>query len=304
MHETKNDELSRRDFVNTVTKATGAAFIFSQPIFSMAGNIKVDQSITVGNVMDMFIKEVPGAPFETTVDTLKSGDRDIVVKGIVTTMFATLEVIEKTISLGANFIIAHEPTFYNHADETSWLKDDEVYQYKKSILEKNQIAIWRNHDYVHRLKQDGVLDGLVKQLEWENNYDGTKRLVAIQSLKLSPLIQYVKKKLGIFTVRYIGDLSMNCSRLLLMPGAAGGRRHIDAIRDVKPDVIFCGEVQEWETAEYIRDARKKGQKIALVVLGHADSEEPGSDFMEKWLKEKLSGIKIHHIPSKNPFSFL
>src|SRR5687767_14770623 len=118
MHEEKYNDLSRRKFVTNVTKATGAAFILSQPIFSMAGNISSGQSITVGNVMDMFIKEVPGAPFETTVDTLKSGNRDIVVKGIVTTMFATLEVIEKTISLGANFIIAHEPTYYNHADET------------------------------------------------------------------------------------------------------------------------------------------------------------------------------------------
>ena len=304
MDEIKHNELSRRNFVSTVSKATAAGIVLSQPIFSMAGNISARQSITVGDVMDMFIKEVPGAPFENTVDTLKSGNREIIVKGIVTTMFATLEVIEKTISLGANFIIAHEPTFYNHADETSWLKDDEVYQYKKSVLEKNQIAVWRNHDYVHRLKQDGVLEGLVKQLEWKNNYEGSKRLATIKSLKLASLIQYVKKRLSISTVRYIGDLSMNCSRLLLMPGAAGGRRHIDAIREIKPDVIFCGEVQEWETAEYIRDARKKGQKIALVVLGHADSEEPGSEFMERWLNEKFSALKVHHIPSKNPFSFL
>jgi putative NIF3 family GTP cyclohydrolase 1 type 2 len=58
------------------------------------------------------LKEVPGAPFEQTVDTLKSGNRDIIVTGVVATMFATIEVIRKAIAMKANFIIAHEPTFY------------------------------------------------------------------------------------------------------------------------------------------------------------------------------------------------
>lgn len=304
MDEIKADEFSRRYFVSTLTKATGAAIILTQPILSMATNISQKRSITVGDVMDMFIKEIPGAPFEKTVDTLKSGNRNIEVKGIVTTMFATIEIIEKTINLGANFIIAHEPTFYNHADETDWLQEDEVYQYKKQLLEKNQIAVWRNHDYVHTFIPDGVLDGVVRKLEWKNNYNTNNRLVTLSARTLKDLIRYVKNKLNISTVRYIGDLSMNCRNILLMPGAAGGRRQIDAIRVVKPDVIFCGEVQEWETAEYIRDARKKGQKIALVVMGHTDSEEPGSEFMAGWLKQKLPGLKVHHIPSKNPFSFL
>ncbi len=42
--------------------------------------------------------------------------------GIVTTMFATIDVLEKAIAVGANFIIVYDPTFYNHADETDWLK--------------------------------------------------------------------------------------------------------------------------------------------------------------------------------------
>jgi putative NIF3 family GTP cyclohydrolase 1 type 2 len=33
------------------------------------------------------------------------------VSGIVTTMFPTIEVIEKTAKVGANFIIAHETPF-------------------------------------------------------------------------------------------------------------------------------------------------------------------------------------------------
>src|ERR1700761_4019758 len=68
-------------------------------------------AMTIRQVIDALQRDIPGAPFASTVDTIKAGDPDQAVKGIVTTMFATLEVIGKAVSLGANFIIAHEPTY-------------------------------------------------------------------------------------------------------------------------------------------------------------------------------------------------
>ena len=89
-----------------------------------------------------------------------------------------------------------------------------------------------------------------------------------------------------------------------MPGASGGKSHIEGIIREKPDVLVCGEIQEWETAEYVRDAQTKGDKLSLVVLGHIASEEPGSAYMATWLKEKLPGIKVIHVPAENSLSFL
>jgi len=118
------------------------------------------------------------------------------------------------------------------------------------------------------------------------------------------LINHTKAKLNIAKVRYIGDPAQKCSRVLLMPGAAGGQRQIEAIIKVKPDVLVCGEIQEWETAEYVRDALAKGDNLSLVILGHIASEEPGSEFMLTWLKEKVPGIKATHVRSGNSLSFM
>jgi hypothetical protein len=68
--------------------------------------------------------------------------------------------------------------------------------------------------------------------------------------------------------------------------------------------LIVGEVSEWETAEYIRDANLLGSKIALIVLGHALSEEPGMEWLVEWLQPKLPGTKIIHIPSGNPFTWV
>lgn len=303
--ESFNEFWERRKFICSLAKGVGATLLLSQPITAMALSSRTSKAWTVGAIMDLFISQVPGAPFANTVDTLKSGSRDIVVTGVVTTMFATIEVIKKAIDAGANFIIAHEPSYYNHQDQTDWLQQDDVYRYKRDLLQKHNIAIWRNHDYVHAYVPDGVQTGLLQQLGWQSYQDKMfKNLILIPAISLQYLIQHVKKSLGIRTLRYIGDLKQSCKKIVLMPGASGGRRHIETISKEQPDVLIVGEIQEWETAEYIRDARSKGKKISLIILGHCDSEEPGSAFMAKWLEQHIKDLQVNHIPSHNPLSFL
>lgn len=297
--------VNRRYFITTISKATGSVALLSLPLISEATYLIIARkNITVGDIMDLFIKQVPNAPFESTVDTLKSGSRDLVVTGIVTTMFATVEVIRKAIAAKANFIIAHEPTFYNHEDKTDWLETDDVYQYKRELLQQHNIAVWRNHDYVHSVNPDGVGTGVLKQLGWTSYYNGNEdAIVTIPSTNLSALIKHLKDKLFIKQVRYIGDANQSCKKVLLLPGAAGGKTQISLVSKTKPDVLICGEIQEWETAEYIRDARAKGDKVSLVVLGHIASEEPGSEWMLAWLKQNVSSVPAMHIPAGNSLSF-
>jgi putative NIF3 family GTP cyclohydrolase 1 type 2 len=259
---------------------------------------------TVGQVIELFIKEVPGAPFEKTVDTLKAGSRETVVTGIVTTMFPTLAVIQKTIALGANLIIVHEPTYYSGDDEANWLADSEVYQYKAQLLKKHNIAIWRNHDYIHSLQRDGVLMGVLQQLGWSQYYKPGEATLQLPSTTVQALISHIKEQMGVSALRYTGNLSQPCRKILVMPGHAGGKRQIEMLMKEKPDVLICGEVTEWTTPEYVRDAIGKGDKLALIVIGHSASEEAGSEFMATWIKEKIPAIPVTHVPSDNSLKVL
>src|SRR5688500_5173774 len=120
--------VSRREFVAGSISALGiASFLTIPEPTSATQNPTAANALTVQNIIDIILEKIPGAPFEKTVDTLKSGTPGLRVTGIVTTMFATAAVIRKAIELKANFIIAHEPTFYNHLDETAWLDQDKVY---------------------------------------------------------------------------------------------------------------------------------------------------------------------------------
>ncbi|MCY4204703.1 MAG: Nif3-like dinuclear metal center hexameric protein, partial [Bacteroidetes bacterium] len=84
--------------------------------------------LTIQDVINLITEEIPGAPWESTVDTIKSGDSSQPVRGIITTFLATQRIIDYAVRQNINLIITHEPTYYNHLDETVWLESDPVYQ--------------------------------------------------------------------------------------------------------------------------------------------------------------------------------
>ncbi|WP_461084300.1 Nif3-like dinuclear metal center hexameric protein [Spirosoma flavus] len=296
----------RRQFLVNATKMVSTSMFLNTPFLSQASSLESNQaSITVGQVMELILKTIPNAPFPKTVDTLKSGNASQTVTGIVSTMFTTTEVIEKAVAAKANFIIAHEPTFYNHLDETDWLSNDPVFKQKNELLTKNGIAVWRFHDYWHSHRPDGIRTGMLSALDWTNNVDPQNpQIITLPATNVAKLITHVKQKLGIQQVRVVGDLAQSCQRVLLLPGAAGGRNQIMAIERAKPDVVFCGESSEWETPEYVRDAHIQGQKLSLVLMGHILSEAAGMDWLVSWLKPKVPGIPVTYIPSGNPFQYV
>ena len=51
-----------------------------------------------------------------TVDTFKAGDPATPIEGIATTGMATFSVLNRAAKANRNFVITHEPTFYNHQD--------------------------------------------------------------------------------------------------------------------------------------------------------------------------------------------
>lgn len=285
----------------------GTSLLMAIPGISLADKLRPTKAaLTVKQLIDIILKEIPGAPFAKTVDQLRSGSLDQEVSGIVTTMFPTIEVIEKTAKIGANFIIAHETPFYNNEDETDWLKHDDAYHYKVDLLNRHKIAIWRFHDYWHAHKPDGIIIGNLTKLGWEKYYDaGNPRLITLpKPMLLEAIVALAKDKLNIPSVRVVGNLQQSCSTVYLAFGYMDSKRQIAAIQEYKPDLILSGETREWETVERIRDGLLMGQKTSLIVLSHAVSEEAGMEYAAKWLQPKVSGTEVTHIATGNPFQYL
>jgi putative NIF3 family GTP cyclohydrolase 1 type 2 len=289
----------RRDFIGNVVKA-GAAGVMANPLFD---HFTLIETLTVSQVIERIIADVPGGKLNDTVDTLKSGSGDQVVTGIVATMFATVKVIQAAAKMKANLIITHEPTFYNHADDPNWVENNTTVKEKKELLDKYQIAVWRFHDYWHRMKPDGILHGFLLKTDWLGYNPKEENVFQVPAQPLIEIVRHIRDSLKIPHIRYLGDETSNCSIIALMPGAGGGQRQVKMLIDNKADLLIVGESPEWETPEYIRDSRALGKSVSLIILGHTYSEEPGMEFLVQWLQPKLPGIKITHIAPDATFNW-
>jgi putative NIF3 family GTP cyclohydrolase 1 type 2 len=299
-----SNPIQRRKFILHSLKASAGLAVLS-PDFSLGNTLTSPKKAwTVQQIMDLIMKDGQLSPITDTVDTLKSGNAGQTVTGIVTTMFATVDVINEAAKRNANFIIAHEPTFYNHLDKPEWVKNNQVVKKKQELLDKHKIAVWRFHDYCHSLRPDAVSYGVAKRANWLSYYKTGSEVLTIPSTALGDLVKHLKTSLDIKQVRVIGELDQKCAKVVLMPGAWGGTRHVAKVEAENPDVLIVGEVSEWETAEYIRDSRLLGGKTALIILGHSVSEEPGMEYFADWLQPKLSDLKVTHIASGDPFKWL
>lgn len=260
---------------------------------------------TIQSVIDIILAAKPGSTTIDTIDTIKAGDASQEVTGIITTFLASQAVLQKAVELGSNFVITHEPTFYNHLDTVDWLTDDPVYQVKRNFIEDNHLVLWRFHDNLHTHRPDPTVAGISQTLGWEEFADeNNHELFHLPTITLKELVGTVKNRLGIQTLRVIGNLDIACQRVGILVGAWGGTNQMLMWRKFDLDVLIVGETPEWETVEYARDAKIQGRNKGLIITGHANSEEPGMRWLVDWLRPKFPYLVIQHVPVGDPFVFL
>jgi putative NIF3 family GTP cyclohydrolase 1 type 2 len=258
--------------------------------------------LTAAEVMQRVISATGATPPANTVDTLKAGDPNTVVTGIVTTFMDTYPVLEQAVATGKNLIITHEPTFYNHPDDQSPLADDPVLRQKLAYIREHHLVVWRFHDTWHMRQPDGVLVGVVDQFGWKPYQSKTDpHLFALPTSTVGQIAASLQARTGARAIRIVGDPAMHVTGVALFPGASGSDKQIKALQQDNVDLLVAGESREWETVPYVQDAAAEGRHKALILLGHEVSEEAGMDECAQWLRNIFPGMPIAFIPANEPF---
>ena len=259
--------------------------------------------ITVQEVIDTIIE--PVGRLEDTVDTLVCGSPETEVTGIATAFMPTRRVIEQAAERGANLVIAHEGLFFAHRDETVPGREGEVLEEKRRFLNEAGVAVFRCHDYWHRVKPDGITAGLIEELGWTpyvRVQQPAASVLDIPTATLAEIAERVKERLGLSSVRAIGAAEEVFSRLGVLVGYRGGASlAVPLFEQEGAELVLYGEGQEWETPEYVREAIDQGKKKALLVIGHAESEEPGMKALAKRLGERFPSLPVFHLRERPLF---
>ncbi len=260
-------------------------------------------TLTAGQVIDR-IKANVGIPWRAqTVDNIIAGTVDTPVKGIATTMMATLDVVKRAAATGKNMVITHESTFFSHQDRVDQFLKDETYLHKLDFLNQNKMVVFHFHDHLHGLKpMDGVAKGMIRELGWEKYNDPQNfRQYNFPGIPLAKLARELQTKLNIRTMRVVGDPNLTVKRAMASWGNCSLMPGVPFISQPGVDVLIIGETHEWELVEYVQDMISSGQKKALIVLGHVVSEQSGMKFCADWLKGFVTEVPIEFIAAAEPF---
>ena len=259
---------------------------------------------------------------EHTCDVYKCGDPDRECTGIAVTCYASYNVVKTAAERGINLIICHEPAFYNHADKTDWLADNSVYAEKKRIIDEYGIVIWRDHDHIHagpmssgREYPDMIFRGIMMTLGWEKYVlDDPKKplLYGIPETTVRELTKELTEKLNLNGARIIGDADAKVSKVFLCEHIRGNDGPFgsdsDKIARIEKegfDVIIPLETVDWTILEYVTDSAQQGKGRAVISMGHFNFEEPGMQYMARWLPEIIGGgVKVEYIQSGDIYSYI
>jgi putative NIF3 family GTP cyclohydrolase 1 type 2 len=258
--------------------------------------------MTAGEVVARIKKNLGGPWRETTYrDTYKSGGPDTRVTGIATTVFVTLEVIQRAGAAGLNMIIPHEDTFWNDRDDTTIVGGDPLYQKKLELLKKHNIVIFRMHDHMHSQRPDFTYVGSARLIGLESRYEtapGSHRFV-IPETTLGALAAEVQKRSGARALRVVGNPNAKVSRIQLGVGYA-----TPPVNNPQIDVVISGEQQETDgtldSPEYVLDAMTLGIAKGWIMLGHAISEEAGMLEMADWIRGFVSEVPVQLVKAGEP----
>lgn len=276
----------------------------------------------IQEVIDQVIQKCNMDPIENTCDIIVEGNPDGEINGIVTTFMATVDVIKKAVSIGANFIITHEPTYFTAADRRDWLIKDPVYLQKKKLIDEAGICIWRFHDHMHGAYQDLIFDGMREEFGWQNCrfeedrnyfagfYNPHESCFHIEPTTVEKLSLFLKEKLNMEVIQVIGNRNAKCENIGLALGGASIGVGIDESFPMQfmemngLDTLLCGDITEWTLCAYARDAVQLNLNKSLIIIGHERSEEAGMKYLPEWIKSITGNIPVTFIDSKEPFTYL
>ena len=252
---------------------------------------------------------------ETTRDQILFGYPDDECTGIVTTIYASIDVIKKAAELNSNLIIVHESLFWNHGDQTDWLEDNRIFQAKKELLEEHRITVWRDHDHIHAgvdlngRRVDGIFYGLLKELNWDKYVEGELVFPIIMDIPQTEtvnLVKHLNRCLGINGIKCIGDID-GYSRRIYFPNHIQGRDNdkIEIVDKENIDTVIAMECVDFTLGIYVNDAAQLKTNRRMLVAGHFNLEEPGMKwFGEEYLPTIIRDISVHYVQGGNLFRFI
>ncbi|MBE6587389.1 MAG: hypothetical protein E7647_03125 [Ruminococcaceae bacterium] len=227
-----------------------------------------------------------------TVDRLKIGNEECEVKKIATCLTATPDVIRAAGEWGADLLITHEPTFYNHVDDFD--EGSRLSVMKRALIEKYGLTIYRYHDSQHMAGVDLVNLDFIQKMGWKGEFDNDVYFVSDEPMDVRDIVEGIKTRMGLKHPRIVGKTDGKVTKIKLNLGHRGGDSYREFAEGQDWELVIGGELCEWADGEPVRDAAQFGEQKTLLILGHAGSEKSAMEALARDVDKKFDGAEARY----------
>ena len=241
---------------------------------------------------------------EITCDTIKAGSPDKELHKVAVTMFATVDTVRRAKEWGADMLIVHEPTYYDHMEVVK--EETPVIKAKRELIEGSGITVYRYHDRMHHREIDQIPEGEIHYLGLKGKtektpYSASYLFTSDEPITAMELAERMERDLNIAHVRIAGARDLKSTKIALCFGTPGGV--FDLLKSEQVEIVLTGEACEWMLGEYARDAAALGFNKTLIVMGHIGSERDGMRLLAEKLKKAYPVLEIQYIECGEVYTY-
>ena len=282
-------------------------------------------------IIDKILQYHPNIEDYHGCDEYKSGFEEEECTGVVSALVPTMEMLKKTVELGCNLLVVHEPIYYQTPDFPEWRGNFEnrVQKEKEEYIQEHRLTVLRDHDHMHMHQPDSIFAGVMKYLGWESYFNTQLSgelplfyVFDVPECTVAELGEELKEKIGMNGMRIVGNLEDKMKRVAIVAHLYPNSAMVDEIKEdgyyhsydmeimkymemADIDAIIPGEIIEWTILSYIRDAAYMGKGKACFNIGHFNMEELGMKYAADWIGELLNHeIPVHYVQTKDSWTFL
>ncbi len=238
--------------------------------------------------------------WEKTVDQFMDGDPDAEVQGIATTWLATNARLREAVSLGINFVIAHEGAFYNTYQGTP--SGDRHLAEKHELIRELGITLMRCHDTWDRMPEVGIPDAWASFLGFPTEprpVESFYKICLLGDRTVEDIARMVLEKvlpLGQEVVHIVGDRKAIVHRMAVGTGAI---TRLPEMYDLGADIILATDdgISTTNSGLWSLDLG-----IPMLIVNHATAELPGMMAMAGYIQRHFPSVPVKYLPGEFPCS--
>ena len=285
--------LARRQFLAGLSIGAGYTALGKRAIAAS------EEPLKVKDVVEHFLSRSPWVNRDNTVDRVIIGDAEKKVDKCIVTWMPSFKALRKMVEQGIDFMICHEPTFWNHRDKRP---TDPTGLEKIRFIEKHDIVVVRNHDCWDRWPKIGIPSAWGQFLglgpKPAKIHDGAYHRYDIEPTGLDEFAKRVARrcaKIGEPMVQVTGDGQRPVSRIGIGTGCICD---IPTYRKMGCDcsIVVDDGGNYWSSIQHAADG---GHPV--IRVHHGVAEEPGMVTLTNYINTNIGGLRAILLPHGSTF---